>query len=549
MARELRFHSDARERLKAGVDGLADAIKVTLGPRGRNAILERLTGPPLITNDGVTIAQEIEFSEPFANMGVQLVKEAAMKTNHEVGDGTTTATVLAQALVEAGFKAVDDGANPMQLRRGIEKAVPVLIDGLRAEVREVNGTDQVRHIATLAAGDDDAIGDVIAQAIEHVGRNGVVDVEGTDIPGVSVEVVDGISFDHGYITPYMVTDRQRMEAVFDDPAILLTNQTISQVQELMPAVEAARRVDRPLVIVAEDVDGPALQMLTSGIMHDTFSSCVVRAPGFGHRRTAELEDLATALGGTVVSKDSGLELMEMHERHFGGCDRITITEDFTTIVGGHGSQTEINARIEQIGAQLERAKIEHDQDSLQLRQSRLSGTVAAIKVGGATSVELKERLLRVEDSLNAARAALEEGVVAGGGAALARAREMLGRLELTGDEAIGREVVAAAVSEPLRLIADNAGYDGAEVVQKVLGMPPGTGLDAAEGEYVDLFDAGVIDPLKVTRAAVEAAASVSGLLITTETAVVEEVIVNPGSVIAPGFGDLAEGMVRPSNIY
>lgn len=549
MARELRFHSDARQRLKAGVDGLADAIKVTLGPKGRNAILERLTGPPLITNDGVTIAQEIEFSEPFANMGVQLVKEAAMKTNHEVGDGTTTAIVLAQALVGAGLKAVDNGANPMQVRRGIEKAVPVLIDGLRTESREVEGPDQVRHIATIAASDDAAIGDVIARAIEHVGRNGIVDVKDTDTPGITMEVVDGISFDHGYITPYMVTDRQRMEAVFDNPAILLTNQTISQVQELMPAVEAARRIDRPLVIIAENVDGPALQMLTAGIMHDTFSSCVVRAPGFGHRRSAELEDLATALGGKVVSKDSGLELMEMHERHFGGCDRVTITEDATTIVGGHGSQTEIEARIDQIAAQLERAKIEHDQDSLQLRQARLSGTVAAIQVGGATSVELRERMLRVEDSLNAARAALEEGVVAGGGAALARARDALARLELTGDEAIGREVVATAVLEPLRLIAENAGYDGLAVVQKVIEMGPGEGFDAAEGEYVNLFDAGVIDALKVIRAAVEAAASIAGLLITTETAVVEEVVSNPGSVYAPGFGDLAEGMVRPSNIY
>ncbi|MDN5745294.1 MAG: chaperonin GroEL [Nocardioidaceae bacterium] len=549
MAKELRFHNDARQRLKAGVDGLADAIKVTLGPKGRNAVLERLTGPPLITNDGVTIAQEIEFSEPFANMGVQLVKEAAMRTNHDVGDGTTTATVLAQALVASGLRAVDDGANPMRVRRGIEKAIPALIEGLRAETREVEGTEQVRHIATLAAGNDESIGDIIAQAIEHVGRDGVVDVEDTDIPGISVEVVDGISFDHGYISPYMVTDRQRMEAVFENPAILLTNQTISQVQELMPAVEAARRVDRPLIIVAEDVDGPALQMLTSGNMHDTFASCVVRAPGFGHRRTAELEDLATALGGIVVSKDSGLELMEMHERHFGGCDRITITEDFTTIVSGHGSQSEIEARIEQITSQFERARIEHDRDSLQLRKSRLSGTVAAIKVGGATSVELKERLLRVEDSLNAARAALEEGIVAGGGAALARARDALGRIELTGDEAVGREVVASAVSEPLRLIANNAGYDGVEVVQTVLGMPAGEGFDAAEGEYVNLFDAGVIDPLKVTRAAIEAAASIAGLLITTETAVVEEVVMNPGAVMAPGFGDLAEGMVRPSNIY
>lgn len=549
MAKELRFNTDARLRLKAGVDGLADAIKVTLGPKGRNAVLEKMTGPPTITNDGVTIAREIQFSEPFANMGAQLVKEAAMKTNGQVGDGTTTATVLAQALVNAGLRSVDGGANPMRVRRGIEKAIPVLVDALRDNAREVSGTDEIRHIATLAAGDDEAIGDAIARAIEFVGRTGVVDVEESDTPGISVEVVDGISFDHGYISPYMVTDRERMEAVLENPAILLTNQKISQVQELMPVVEAARRADRPLVIVAEDVDGPALQMLTSGNMHGTFQSCVVRAPGFGHRRISELEDLAYALGGRVVSTDSGLEMTEITARHFGGCDRITITEDSTTIVGGHGDQEEIESRIQQIASQLERAKIEHDQDSLQLRQSRLSGSVAAITVGGATSVELKERLLRVEDSLSAARAALEEGIVAGGGAALAHAREALGRLELTGDEAVGREVVATAVSEPLRLIAANAGYDGQEVVGKVSGMSASEGFDAMAGEYVDLFEAGIVDPLKVTRAAIEAAASIAGLLITTETAIVEEVIGNPGAIMAPGFGDLAEGMVRPSNIY
>lgn len=549
MAKEIRFNTDARMRLKAGVDGLADAIKVTLGPKGRNAVLEKMTGPPTITNDGVTIAAEIHFSEPFADMGAQLVKEAAMKTNGQVGDGTTTSTVLAQALVAAGLKAVDGGANPMRVRRGMEKAVPIVVDALREKSREVSGTEQVRHIASLAAGDDDAIGDVIARAIELVGRNGVVDVEEIDTPGISVELVDGISFDHGYISPYMVTDRERMEAILDNPAILLTNQKVSQVQELMPVVEAARRSDRPLVLVAEDVDGPALQMLTSGNMHGTFRSCVVRAPGFGHRRISELEDLAYALGGQVVSKDSGLELGEVTEKHFGSCDRITITEDTTTIMGGHGDPAEIQARIQQIASQLERAKIEHDQDSLQLRQSRLSGTVASIKVGGATSVELKERLLRVEDSLSATRAALETGIVAGGGAALMHAREALGRLELTGDEAIGREVVAAAMSEPLRLIADNAGYDGVEVVAKASEMSAERGFDAMEGAYVDLFEAGIIDPLKVTRAALEAAASIAGLLITTETAIVEEIIGNPGAIMAPGFGDLAEGMVRPSNIY
>jgi chaperonin GroEL len=549
MAKELRFNTDARRLLESGVNALADAIKVTLGPKGRNAVLEKLTGPPTITNDGVTIAREIQLREPFANMGAQLVKEVAMKTNGVVGDGTTTATVLAQAMVREGLREVDAGANPMRVRRGIERAVPVVVDALRSRAVEVRGRDQLQHIATLAASDDETIGAVIADAVDWVGRNGVVTTEESDTLGMSVEVVDGIEFDHGYVSAYMVTDRERMETVYDRPVILLTNKKITQVQEIMPALEVAKRADRPLVVLAEEVDGPALQLLVGGNMHNTMRSVVVRAPGFGHRRIAELEDLATALGGSVIAKDTGLELSEVSREHLGSCDRITITEDSTTIVGGHGDASLVEARISQLEKQFERAKIDADQDSLQLRMARLAGKVAVIRVGGATSVELKERMLRVEDSLAATRAALEEGVVAGGGTVLVQAQRALSALELTDDEAIGREIVRRALPEPLRWIAINAGYDGDEVVARVAELPAGHGFNALTGQYGDLVEDAVIDPLKVTRAALESAASIAALLITTETAVVEEILGNPGAIMAPGFGDLAEGMVRPSNIY
>lgn len=549
MAKELRFNNDARRLLEAGVNALADAVKVTLGPKGRNAVLEKLTGPPTITNDGVTIAREIQIREPFANMGAQLVKEVAMKTNGVVGDGTTTATVLAQAMVREGMRAVDAGVNPMRLRRGIEKTIPAVVESLREQSSRVAGQRELEHVATLAASDDEAIGKIVAEAVTHVGETGIVTTEESDALGMSVSVVDGIEFDHGYISGYMVTDPERMEAVHDNPLILLTNKKITQVQEIMPTIEVAKRADRPLVVLAEDVDGPALQLLVGGNMHNTMQSVVVRAPGFGHRRVAELQDLAVALGGHVVAKDTGIELAEITLEHLGSCDRITVTENETTIVGGHGDETLIAARIGQLETQLERARIDADQDSLQLRLARLTGRVAVIHVGGATSVELRERMLRVEDALAATRAALEGGLVAGGGTALAQAHRVINRIELTEDEAAGRDVVARALAEPLRWIAINAGYDGDEVVEVVTSLPTGHGFNALTGKYGDMFDEGVMDPFKVSRAALESAASIAALLITTETAIVEEVMGNPGAIIAPGFGDLAEGMVRPSNIY
>jgi len=549
MAKQLRFNVDARKQLELGVNVLADAVKVTLGPKGRNAVLEKLTGPPTITNDGVTIAREIQVSEPFANMGAQLVKEVAMKTNGAVGDGTTTATVLAQAMVREGLKSVDQGANPMRVRRGIEDTVAAVVETLRQRATPVSGPEDLERIATLAANDDERIGRVIAEALTTVGSDGVVEIEDSDDAGLHVDIVDGVELDHGFISPYMVTDQDRMEASLDNPVVLLTNKTISQVQDLMPTVEAARRVDRPLLILAENVEGPALQMIVSGNVHKTFQSVVVRAPGFGHRRVAELEDLAVVLGGRVVSDDSGVSLPEVTERDLGQCAHITVTEESTTILGGKGDGQSVTARIGQLEKQLERARIEHDQDSLRLRIARLAGRIAVVRVGGATSVEQKERMLRTEDSLAAAKAALEEGVVAGGGTALAQAAGSVDQVELTGDAAVGREVVRRALGEPLRWIAINAGYDGDEVLQRVATAAVGEGFNALNGSYTRLADSGVLDALKVTRTALESAASIAALLITTETAIVEEVMVNPGAIIAPGFGDLAEGMVRPSNIY
>ncbi len=549
MAKDLRFSTDARQLLEQGVNALADAVKVTLGPKGRNAVLEKLTGPPTITNDGVTIAREIQLRNPFANMGAQLVKEVAMKTNGVAGDGTTTATVLAQALVREGLRAVDEGANPMQLRRGIEEAVAVIVQTLQSRTAEVGGPTDLLYVATLSANDDPEIGSVISEAMSRVGKTGVVTVEESPAYGLSLTVVDGIEFDHGFISPYMVTDKDRMETVFDDPFILLTNKKISQLQELMPTLELVTRAGRPLVILAENVDGPALQMLVSNNVHDTFRSVVVRAPGFGHRRVAELEDLAAVLGGRVVSEDSGVNLHSVSLADLGTCHRITITEGGTTMVGGAGDATAVEARLHQLEKELERTDNEHDQDNLKLRIARLAGRVAVIHVGAATGVELKEKQHRVEDSLSATRAALEEGVIAGGGSALTQARDALDKLELTGDALVGREIVRQSLAEPLRWIAINAGYDGDEVVKTVSELPVGQGFNALTGAYGDMFDFGVMDPVKITRSALESAASIAALLITTETAIVEEVLGNPGAIMAPGFGDLAEGMVRPSNIY
>ena len=549
MAKDLRFNVEARQLLESGVNALADAVKVTLGPKGRNAVIEKLTGAPTITNDGVTIAKEIQLRNPFANMGAQLVKEVAMKTNGVAGDGTTTATVLAQAIVREGLLAVDDGANPQLLKAGIQKAVGRVVEVLQERARAVTESADLAHVATLSANNDPEIGDIIAEAMGRVGLGGVVTVEESHAFGLEVNFADGVEFDNGYISPYMATDKDRMETVFENPYILFTNEKISKVQTLMPVLEQVTRTRQPLVIIAETVDGPALGMLVANNVHNTFRSVVVRAPGFGHRRLAELADLAVYTGGEVITGDAGQSVDAVRLDQLGRCRRITITEGSTTMVGGAGADAVVSGRIEQIKRELERAENEHDQDNLQARIARLSGSVAVIHVGAATEVELREKQHRVEDSLSATGAAIEEGIVAGGGTALVQARSELDGLDLLGDAAIGRDIVRRALVEPLRWIAINAGYDGDEVLAQVGKSEPGHGFNALTGEYCDMFEAGVIDPLKVTRSALQSAASIAALLLTTETLVVEEILQNPGAIMAPGFGDLAEGMVRPSNIY
>jgi chaperonin GroEL len=548
MAKDLRFNVEARQLLQTGVDALANAVRVTLGPKGRNAVIEKLTGPPTITNDGVTIAREIQLRDPFANMGAQLVKEVAMKTNGVAGDGTTTATVLAQALVRQGLLAVERGANPMALRRGIEEAVEAIIEVLRQGARVIDGEAELLRVATLAA-NDPKIGRVIASAMARVGKEGIVTVEESASFGMEVHFVDGLVWDHGYISPYMATDTDRMETVFSDPYILLTNEKISKVQDLMPVLEKVRPTGQPLVVVAENMDGPALGMLVANNVHETFRSVVVRAPGFGHRRLAQLGDVAAVIGGKVITGEAGLNLEGVTLEHLGQCSRITVTENETTIVGGAGSTEGVSRRIEQLKREFERAQNEQDQDFLQERIARMSGSVAVIEVGAATGVELKEKQHRVEDSLSATRAAIDEGVVAGGGTALLQAEGALDALDLDGDAAEGVMIVRQALGEPMRWIATNAGYDPDDVLDTVPGLPAGHGFNAATGRYEDLFDAGVIDPLKVTRSALQSAASIAALLLTTETLLVEEVLHNPGAIVDPQFGDLAEGMVRPSNIY
>jgi chaperonin GroEL len=549
MAKDLRFNVEARQLLEVGVNALADAVRVTLGPKGRNAVIEKLVGSPTITNDGVTIAREIQLSNPFANMGAQLAKEVATKTNGVAGDGTTTATVLAQALVREGLKAVAAGANPMLLKAGIEAAVDAVLTRLESESREVGGDVELASVASLSANNDTEIGEAIAAAISRVGPGGVVTVEESPYFGLDVTYVDGIEIDNGYISPYMVTDRERMETVFENPYVLLTNERISRVQDLMAVLEQVTRSGRQLVILAQNVDGPALGMLVANNVHDTFRSVVVRAPGFGHRRLAELSDLAIWMGGEVISGEAGLALDAVRLEQLGQVSRITVTDRTTTMVGGIGPGGEVVARIEQLKHEYERAENDHDKDALQSRIARLSGSVAVIHVGAATGVELAEKQHRVEDSLSATRAALDEGIVAGGGTALVQARSAIDALDLADSErTLGARIVQDALVEPLRWIAINAGYAGHDVVGEVSGLPRGHGFNALTGAFGDMFDMGIVDPLKVTRSALQSAASIAALLLTTETLIVEEVLVNPGAIVAPGFGDLAEGLVRPSNI-
>ncbi len=548
MGKVLKYNEDARRLLESGVNKIADAVKVTLGPKGRNVVLEKLTGAPTITNDGVTIAREIVLSNPFENMGAQLLREVASKTNDVAGDGTTTATVLAQAMVREGMRGIADGANPVLLKGGIERATELVLEELRRTASPVQGKAELSSVAAISANNDMQIGSVIAEAMNTVGLEGVVTVEESQTPGLQLEFVEGYGFDNGYISPYMVTDQTRMETVYDEPYILLTNHKLSKVQELMPLLESIMKAPRPIVILAETVDGPVLGMLVTNKVHGTVASVAVRAPGFGHRRLAELQDIAAFTGGQVVTEDAGLSLAHTTVKHLGRARRVVVTENSTTIIEGYGAKEDVDARLAQIKVELDRAYQDHDKDKLRERIAKLSRSVALVRVGAATDVELKEKQHRVEDSLSATRAAVEEGIVAGGGTALLQAAHVLDGLDLIDDAAVGARIVKNALSEPLRWIALNAGYDGDAVCVHVRHAAAGHGFNALTGTYGDMIGMGVIDPAKVTRSALSSAASVAALLLTTEALVAEEVFGPAGAIMAPGFGDLAEGLPRPSSL-
>ena len=547
MGKILHFNHDARRRLQAGVDELADTVKVTLGPKGRNVVLERLTGAPTITNDGVSIAREIELTDPFENMGAQLVREVANKTSDLAGDGTTTATLLAQAIVREGMRTIEAGANPMLLRRGIEEATERVVDALGDSARPVVGRDDLRHVATIAAKEDERIGEAIAEALDRVGEEGVVTIEESALPGIEVDFVEGLRVENGFISPYMATDQRRMETVFENPYILMTTKPISHPGDLMPALGAVARSPRPLVILAEKIDGAALGMLIRNAAHGTLEAVALRAPGFGHRRIAHLQDLAVFTGGHVITDETGLSLEDVEPAWFGTARRVIVTANDATFIEGAGTDDAVEARLGQIRGEIERATQDRDREVAQERLATLSSKLAVISVGAATDVELGEKSRRTEGALAATRAAVSEGIVPGGGTALLRAESALDDLELEGDYAAGADIVRRVLAEPLFWIATNAGFDGHAVVDQVRAMAPGEGLDALTGEFGDLIEQGVIDPVRVTRLTLQHAASVAALLLTTEAVVAEELLAQPGAVLAPGFGDLAEGLARPSS--
>jgi chaperonin GroEL len=547
MGKRLYFNHEARRLLQDGVDALANTVKVTLGPKGRNVVLERLAGPPTITNDGVSIAREIELSDQYRNMGAQLVREVANKSSDLTGDGTTTATLLAQAIVREGMRALDEGANPMLLRRGIEEATDALSAELRRIARPVEGRGELEHVATIAAKEDPVIGAAVAEALDRVGPEGVVTLEESDTPGISVGYAEGVVVENGWVSPYMVRDTHRMETVFEDPLILMTNKPLKHPNDLLPALDAVMKDPRPLLILAEDITGGALGMLVANNQHKTIEAVAARAPGFGHRRIQHLGDIAAFTGGTVIAEEAGLSLSNVRREHLGTARRVIVTADSTTLVEGGGTHDEVESRLSQIRAELARAVHERDIEILQERIARLASKLAVIRVGAATDTVRAERFRRTEGSLAATQAAVAEGILAGGGTALLRAAPALDAITLAGDYARGVEVVRSVLDEPLYWIASNAGYDGHATVDQVRAMPDGHGLDALTGEFGDLIEKGVIDPVRVTRLALEHAASVAALLLTTEALVAEELIAQPGAIIAPGFGDLAEGMARPSS--
>jgi chaperonin GroEL len=521
MPKILEFDEDARRALERGVDALANTVKVTLGPRGRYVVLDKKWGAPTITNDGVTVAREVELDDPFENLGAQLAKEVATKTNDIAGDGTTTATVLAQSMVHEGLRAVAAGANPMGLKRGIDAAVEAVSQRLLENAREVDSTDDMAKVATISARDSH-IGNLISQAFDKVGKDGVITVEESNTLGTELEFTEGMQFDKGYISPYMVTDAERMEAVLDDPYILLVQGKIAAINELLPVVEKVVQTGKPLFIIAEDVEGEALSTLVVNKIRGTFTSVAVKAPAFGDRRKAMLQDIATLTGAQVVSPEVGLKLDQVGLEVLGSARRVTVTKDDTTLVEGAGKPDDVEARVAQIKAEIENTDSDWDREKLQERLAKLAGGVCVINVGAATEVELKEKKHRIEDAVSATRAAIEEGIVPGGGSALVHATTALDDLGLTGDEAIGVKIVRKAVDEPLRWIAENGGVQGYVVVSKVREAGEGKGYNAATEEYGDLVAAGVLDPVKVTRSAVANAASIAAMLLTTETLVVDK---------------------------
>ncbi len=539
MAKLLKFDEEARRALEAGVNKLADAVKVTLGPKGRNVVLDKKWGAPTITNDGVSIAKEIELDDPFENMGAQLVKEVATKTNDVAGDGTTTATVLAQSMVHHGLRNVAAGANPMGLKRGIEKAVQAAVEALKDLSKDVDDKNDIANVATISAADP-AIGAVIADAIDKVGKDGVVTVEESNTFGIELEFTEGMLFDKGYLSPYFVTDPERQEAVLEDAYLLLYGSKISSVQSLLPALEAVMKTGKPLVIIAEDVEGEALATLVVNKIRGTFNAAAVKAPGFGDRRKAMLQDMAVLTGGQVISEEVGLKLENVTIDLLGQAKRVIITKDETTVVEGAGTEDDIKGRIAQIKTEIDNTDSDWDREKLQERLAKLAGGVAVIKVGAATEVELKEKKHRIEDAVSATRAAIEEGVVPGGGTALLRARDSVRTLldSLEGDEATGAKTVWESLEAPARLIADNAGIEGAVVVEKVLAETGAMGLNAATGEVTDLVKAGIIDPAKVTRAALQNAASIAALVLTTECLVADKPEPEPAMPAGGGMGGM-----------
>ncbi len=539
MAKDLYYGEDARRKLQRGVDKLANTVKITLGPKGRNVLLERKYGAPLITNDGVTIAREIELEDPVENMGAALVREVATKTNDVAGDGTTTATLLAQIIINEGFKNVAAGANPMILKKGIQGAVDVAIDEIKNNAKEVSTKEAIANIASVSSADEQ-IGELIAEAMEKVGKDGVITVEEGKSMGTNLEVVEGMQFDRGYLSAYMATDMEKMEAVLENPYILLTDKKISNIQEILPLLEQIVQTGRKLVIIADDVEGEALATLVVNKLKGTFDCVAVKAPGFGDRRKAMMEDIAVLTGGTVLAEELGYELKEATIDMLGTAATVKVDKDNTVIVGGSGDKDEIDARVASIRKQIEETTSDFDREKLQERLAKLTGGVAVIQVGAATETELKERKLRIEDALNATKAGVEEGIVPGGGVALVNAIPAVAKYvkTLSGDEKTGANIIMRALEEPVRQIAENAGFEGSVVVEKVKTGKVGTGFNAYNEEYMDMISAGIVDPAKVTKSALANAASASAMLLTTEAGVVDVVKDEPAAAMPQGMGGM-----------